>query len=422
MCTQAFDELLATQRGSNFTMRIGIAQLTKWLHSSSEQHAAELASPPPPDRMVPKLVGPPWEVICVPSSSRAIRSPTRSRRKAADTRPEYSMTSLPVKSQRQLRQQQARRAARSAKEAEQKVADSSAARRAARADLMRRAQRGLAAARLKAARAARLEILKEYEGLKGGALLRQASASSSLCVTSEDEDDDGCIPPMPPQMARMERWEVPAAWQASWTGPLPASEMCQIVPKEPSLLRSPREYGLSQYNSPRERGLSQCNSPREYGLSQYNSPREYGLSQYNSPHSPPRGQTAPTSPRAVLTLEPLEVTPARSHEMEPAWHAMSPRGSELSAGMRAVTPAMTSATSGQPCTPARALQLRDTYGAMRPRMRPVSRPVTRPPAVTRPSIQRFAGFSSQRGAHGAALSPLSPKESARTINVGMARA
>ena len=389
MCTQAFDELLATQRGSNFTMRIGIAQLTKWLHSSSEQHAAELASPPPPDRMVPKLVGPPWEVICVPSSSRAIRSPTRSRRKAADTRPEYSMTSLPVKSQRQLRQQQARRAARSAKEAEQKVADSSAARRAARADLMRRAQRGLAAARLKAARAARLEILKEYEGLKGGALLRQASASSSLCVTSEDEDDDGCIPPMPPQMARMERWEVPAAWQASWTGPLPASEMCQIVPKEPSLLRSPREYGLSQYNSP---------------------------------HSPPRGQTAPTSPRAVLTLEPLEVTPARSHEMEPAWHAMSPRGSELSAGMRAVTPAMTTATSGQPCTPARALQLRDTYGAMRPRMRPVSRPVTRPPAVTRLSIQQFAGFSSQRGAHGAALSPLSPKESARTINVGMARA
>ncbi|MEE2629073.1 MAG: hypothetical protein VX670_11440, partial [Candidatus Latescibacterota bacterium] len=76
-----------------------------------------------------------------------------------------------------------------------------------------------------------------------------------------DDGDDDCLPPT--TTPRMERWEVPQSWQASWTGPLPVSEMCQIVPRGPSLLRLPREFGLSQYSA--RSPLSPPRSPQRDG-------------------------------------------------------------------------------------------------------------------------------------------------------------
>lgn len=201
--------------------RIGIVEFTKWLLSHSERSAAleEAKQGPGFCRLGPKLVGPPFQVVCVPLGAQHLRE---RRASTSMARPEYTLAALPLKSIRQLQVQRARRSQAIAKEAASwnAAADVAApAQRAALSAALRlRAERGLSAAKVKAAK----------------------RASSDSTATSDALIDGFSAP-------RRERWEVPQSCQAPWAGPVPRSALCQIAPSEESLLRLPREFSNTRY-------------------------------------------------------------------------------------------------------------------------------------------------------------------------------
>ena len=171
--------------------RIGIVEFTKWLLSHSERSAAleEAKQGPGFCRLGPKLVGPPFQVVCVPLGAQHLRE---RRASTSMARPEYTLAALPLKSIRQLQVQRARRSQAIAKEAASwnAAADVAApAQRAALSAALRlRAERGLSAAKVKAAK----------------------RASSDSTATSDALIDGFSAP-------RRERWEVPQSCRAGAT-------------------------------------------------------------------------------------------------------------------------------------------------------------------------------------------------------------
>ena len=342
----AFDELLSMTRTANFLQKVGIVHFQRWLRladragsSSSPTPAgggapaasppggdapagsapaggapaasppgggAPAASPPggdapagsapatarPTVRLGPKLVGPPWEVICVPMEEKSAQHD-----KVVD-RPGLHLTidTLPLKTPAQLKEMRNRRQVRDASDGAGQIGQQPAAggrpsskRGELSASLLEVACAGIAkAAERTAAREASAREVSE-----GLTQRRLSPAVGSGLGVAWARPAEGLL-----------RWEVPL--QLELRRRRPWETLPSQLPTELSVLRSPLQMAIGNARrSPRRSGVSASKPPLSL------SARSAGPSAGPSAIPPASFLVAPktsrgglTSPRSSL-LEPL---------------------------------------------------------------------------------------------------------------------
>ena len=213
----AFDELLAMNRSSNFLQRIGIIQLQKWLNKSTPE-PADKSTPASKETVSlgPKLVGPPWEVICVPLVPRQVLDRNDSRAALSIT-----MENLPIKGKRQMQIMLTRRQTRD------REAHPDYWRSKRRVNWVAAARGGIRAAAAKTAvRVAVAQVVDDE-------MMQRCNSRASMTQRSSLG-----------QLPELQRWEVPKALEEPWQA------IPRVLPPEFSIMRSPRQAAPPRVATP----------------------------------------------------------------------------------------------------------------------------------------------------------------------------